>query len=74
MPSGISRGIQNWRTTLAGAILAAQQILPQLAALVDGDAATSADWNAVVAAVLTFAALLCARDAGVSSKELGLPT
>ena len=63
--------MKSWKTTVAGicAILAA--VAGALAAELDGDPATTANWTAVIAAVVAGLGLIAARDNDKSSEDVG---
>ena len=62
---------KSWKTTAAGigAILVA--VGSALTAMFDADPATTADWGAVIAAVIAGIGLITARDNNVSSEQAG---
>lgn len=64
--------MKSWKTTTAGigAILVA--VGSALTAMFDGDAATVADWGAVIAAVIAGIGLISARDNDKSSQDVGI--
>ncbi|GIV50220.1 MAG: hypothetical protein KatS3mg038_3856 [Candidatus Kapaibacterium sp.] len=55
--------MRNWRTTLAGVLVAAAAILTSVAREVDGDPNTVADWGTTVALVVAAAGLIFSKDA-----------
>jgi uncharacterized membrane protein YhiD involved in acid resistance len=63
--------MKSWKTSAAGigAILVA--VGSAVSAHFDGDALTTPDWGAVVAAVIAGIGLLAARDNNVSSEQAG---
>lgn len=64
--------MKSWKTTLGGIVTILTPILIAIKAVVDNDTATIPDWTAVAVAFPIGLALICARDADVSSEKQGI--
>ena len=62
----------NWKTTVAGILAAVVAIADGAAQLLDGNPLTNPDYTLIIAAVIAAIGLIFARDATVTSKQLGL--
>ena len=63
--------MKSWKTTVSGLLAALTVIFGQVTNLFDGDSNTVADWNIVIATVMTAIGLFNSRDNNVSSEEAG---
>ena len=63
--------MKSWKTTLAGIAAVVAALAAAVAAKLDGDPATVADWGAVLAALSAGAGLLFARDNDKTSEDVG---
>lgn len=61
----------SWKTTASGVLAIVVALGSAVLLLLDGDAATNPDWNAVIAAVLAGIGLILARDNSRSSESVG---
>lgn len=61
----------SWRTTVAGISAIVAAVGGALQAMLDGNPATSPDWNTVVVAVVAGLGLVFARDNRVTSEKAG---
>lgn len=64
---------KNWRTTVAGVLMALAMIIPQVQTLLDTDPTTNPDWSLIVAGISGALLGATSRDKKVSSKAMGLP-
>ena len=72
MPKIVRVATRNWRTTLAGVIAAVLAIGDGVMKLIDSDPLTNPDYQLIIAATIAAVGLMFARDAMVTSKQLGL--
>jgi hypothetical protein len=63
--------MKSWKTTAAGISGILGLLATALAAQLDNDPATVANWGVVIPAIITSAGLLFARDANVTSEQQG---
>jgi hypothetical protein len=64
--------MKNWKTSIFGTGGLLVIVANVASMLLDGDPATNPDWSVVFAAAMPSLGVLFARDANVTSKELGL--
>jgi hypothetical protein len=63
--------MKSWKTTAAGIAALLAVIATAVAAYLDGDAATTAEWGAVVTAVFVSLGFVASRDNDKSSESVG---
>ena len=63
--------MKSWKTTVAGIAAIMAAVAGALAAELDGDPSTSANWAAVIAAVVAGFGLIAARDNDKTSEDVG---
>ena len=63
--------MNSWKTTGLGIVTILMAIAGAAKMLLDGDAATTPDWNAVIAAVIAGFGLIIARDNNRTSESVG---
>ena len=67
----LSASTKSIKTTVVGVLAVLMAVLGAAQLLLDGDPATSPDWNAVGAAIMAGVGLILARDGDKTSEEVG---
>tara|TARA_Y100000310_G_C20624758_1_gene785249 strand:+ start:1039 stop:1248 length:210 start_codon:yes stop_codon:yes gene_type:complete len=63
--------MKSWKTTAAGIAALLAVIATAIAAHLDGDASTTAEWGAVVTAVFVALGFVASRDNSKTSEDVG---